>query len=47
MVSTFTWVSMVMVGAIAIVVGLFMLSAYREATKSDKKSNDEKKNRNF
>jgi len=47
MVSTFTWVSMLMVGAIAIVIGLFMLSAYREATKKDKKDNEEKKNRNF
>ncbi|GEM_PF-3275642 len=46
MVSTFTWVSMVIVGCIAVVVALYMLSAYREVSKGDNKK-DTPKNRNF
>lgn len=40
MVSDFTWITMVIVGMIAIVVSMFMLSAYKEARK---KENGDKK----
>ena len=42
MVSDLTWIIMLVVGMIAIVVAMFMLSAYLQATKKHKQQKEKK-----
>lgn len=44
MVDTFLWVTMVIVGLLAVVVGMYMLSAYRDMTKKEKAEKKKKFN---